>query len=146
MVRERFKIGTYATIMLRKGDEVLFIKRSNTGVDDGFYCLPGGGIDGNEPVTHAAAREAFEEVGIKIEKENLKVVHVLHRMHQEGYETVGFFVEATNWEGEPQNMEPHKHDDLGWFSINALPENTVPQLMHVLDLVKEGVFFSELGW
>ncbi|KKP29501.1 MAG: ADP-ribose pyrophosphatase [candidate division TM6 bacterium GW2011_GWF2_30_66] len=146
MIKERFKIGTYVTVILRKGEDVLLIRRAKTGSYDGFYSLPGGGVDGNEPVTQAVAREALEEVGIKVKQEDLKVVHVLHTMHKEKYETVGFFIEAKEWEGQLQNMEPHKHDDLQWFPLNALPENTIPHLRYVIDKINDGVFYSEFGW
>jgi ADP-ribose pyrophosphatase YjhB (NUDIX family) len=146
MHKERFKIGPYVVIILRKGKKILLIRRYQTGFDDGFYACPGGGVDGNEPITNAVIREVHEELGIKIKKENLKMAHVLHSRHADRGECIGFFIQATAWDGEPRNMEPHKCDNIGWFAVDALPENTVLHLIHVLKKIKQGIFYSEFGW
>lgn len=145
MHKERFKIMPYAVIILRKRKKILLIRRYNTGYGDGFYACAGGGVDGNESITDAVIREAREELGITIKKENLKMVHVLHGRHTD-YEAIGFFIEAFAWEGEPRNVEPHKCDDIGWFDIDSLPENTVAHLKHVLERMKQDSFYSEFGW
>ena len=147
MARERFKIGAFVALILRKNEKILLIRRSNTGSGDGFYACAGGGVDGDEPITQAMIREADEELGIKLKKENLKIVHVIHSKQRDGAnESVGFFMEAMMWEGEPQNMEPHKHDDVAWFHLNDLPQNTFPRLIHVIKMMEEKVFYSEYGW
>jgi ADP-ribose pyrophosphatase YjhB (NUDIX family) len=147
MKRERFKIGPYVALILRKNDTILLIRRYKTENWNGFYACAGGGVDGNEPITQAMIREAREELGITLHKENLRVVHVLHTKERDGdTETVGFFLEATVWSGEPQNMEPHKHDDLAWFPVHKLPQNTMPALKHVMAQVQQNIFYSEFGW
>lgn len=146
MHKERFKIGSYVSLILKNENKILLIRRFQTGIDDGLYGCAGGGIDGNESITQAIIREACEELGIKLKKEHLTIVHVLHRKHSQGYESIGFHILATAWEGEPQNMEPHKCDDLVWVELENLPQNTQPHLKHVITMVKENIFFSELGW
>jgi ADP-ribose pyrophosphatase YjhB (NUDIX family) len=147
--KERFKIVPFVSLILRKDDKLLLIRRAQTGCDDGFYCCAGGGVDGNEPITHALIREAKEELGIQLKKEHVKVVHVLHKRFKTAEhfgETIGFFVEATEWEGEPQNMEPHLHDDIAWFPIHDLPNNTMESLKHVIKMLAQNISFSEHGW
>ena len=147
MARERFKIGAFVALILRKQEMILLIRRSNTGSGDGFYACAGGGVDGDESITQAMIREADEELGIKLKKENLKIVHIVHsKQQQSSNECVGFFIEATEWEGEPQNMEPHKHDDVAWFNLNNLPQNTFPRLIHVIEMIDKKNFYSEYGW
>lgn len=146
MTQERFKVGPYVALILRKDNHILLIRRYKTGCDDGFYACAGGGVDGNEPITYACIREAQEEIGITLQREHLRVVHVLHSRHNNEKETVGFFIQATEWTGTPQNMEPHKHDDVCWFALNDLPQNIVPGLKHVLEKIKKDIFFSEFGW
>jgi ADP-ribose pyrophosphatase YjhB (NUDIX family) len=147
MTQERFKMIVYTAIILHKKEKILLIRRSNTGRFDGFYAVPGGGVDGNEPVTQALIREAHEEIGITIKKENLRVVHVLHDRHREsGKEFIGFYIEAIEWEGEPQNMEPNKHDEVVWIDENALPKNLLDALRHVLEMIRKDIFYSEYGW
>ncbi len=146
--KERFKLGPYVSLILRKGNEILLIRRYQTGCHDGLYCCAGGGVDGNEPITHALIREAHEELGITLKRENLRIVHVLHSIKAAagGAEVIGFYIEATAWDGEPRNMEPHKCDAVTWFALEGLPQNMPPHLKQVLDLVSRGVFYSEFGW
>jgi ADP-ribose pyrophosphatase YjhB (NUDIX family) len=101
MKKERFKIVPYVVIILRKGKKILLIRRYQTEFEDGFYACPGGGVDGNEPITHAVIREAHEELGIKIKNETLKMAHVLHSRHAGHGERIGFFIQASAWENEP---------------------------------------------
>lgn len=146
MQKERYKIGSFVSLILRRGTEVLLIRRFNTGCEDGMYGCAGGGIEANEPVTQAIMREAAEELGIKLKKEDLKIVHVVHRKNDQGKEMVGFFIEAREWGGDPCNKEPHKCDDLAWFNINNLPVNCQPTFRHVVTMLDNNIFFSEMGW
>lgn len=146
MQKERFKIGSFVSLILRKDTKVLLIRRFNTGCEDGMYGCAGGGVDGNEPITQALVREADEELGIKLKREHLNVVHVVHRKNGLGQEMIGFFIEATAWEGDPYNREPHKCDDLAWFELDQLPDNCQPTFKHVLAMLNKKVFYSEFGW
>src|SRR5512139_2121627 len=87
-----------------RGNQVLLIRRFNTGYADGQYSVPAGHLDGNETVIAAAAREALEEVGVRIGAQEIEFTSVMHRM--DGEERVDFFVNIHNWEGEPINNEP----------------------------------------
>jgi ADP-ribose pyrophosphatase YjhB (NUDIX family) len=147
MKNERFKIGPYVSLILRKDKKILLIRRFQTGVDDGLYGCAGGGVDGNEPITEAIIREAREELGIILKREHLRVAHIIHSKDtRRNLELVGFYIEATVWEGEPENKEPHKCDDIAWFDLEKLPENTQAHLKHVLENLKNNIFYSEFGW
>ncbi len=146
MQKERFKIGSFVSLILRRESEVLLIRRFNTGCEDGMYGCAGGGIDGNEPVTDALIREAFEELGIQLKKEQVNIVHIVHKKYPQGQELIGFFAEASSWEGTPRNMEPHKCDDLAWFHIHELPNNCQSTFVHVVAMLEQKKFFSEMGW
>lgn len=52
------------------------------------------------------------------------MVGVIHSMSDREY--VNFFLKASAWSGQVTNMEPDKCDDLRWFDMADLPENTVP--------------------
>ncbi len=149
MEKERFKLTPYVSLVLRKGNDILLLRRYNTGYDDGLFTCASGGVDGNESITQATIRESYEELGIKVEAEDLRVVHVLHikRVDQkEGNEYLHFFLEASKYEGEPKVMEPNKCDKVDWFAIDALPENIMPSVKDVLKSIEKNIFYSELGW
>ena len=128
-----------------RGDKVLLLRRFNTGWKDGFYGLPSGHADGNERVTDAAIREAKEEAGIFLREEDVRLVHISHRKSTER-EYVDFFFLAEKWDGEPQNTEPDKCDDLSWFPIDSLPENILPYVRHAVTHVPPDLSFFEFGW
>lgn len=146
MSQERFKIGSFVSLILKKESKVLLIRRFNTGCEDGMYGCAGGGVDGNEPITQAIIREASEELGIRLKKDDIKMLHIVHKKNGAGQEMIGFFLEASEWEGEPKNMEPHKCDDIGWFDLQNLPTNCQPTFKHVINMLEKNIFYSELGW
>ena len=70
-MNERMKLPVSAQLFLIEGDEILLLRRYNTGYEDGNYSIVAGHIDGNESVIKAMQREALEEAGIKIKEEDL---------------------------------------------------------------------------
>ena len=111
-------------------DQILLLRRFNTGFRDGEYSVPAGHLDGGETVMRAAAREAAEEVGVQIAESDMTFSTVMHRMEDD--ERVDFFVQVHQWQGEPFNAEPEKCDDLCWVDIHALPANTIPYIRQAL--------------
>jgi 8-oxo-dGTP diphosphatase len=55
-------------------------------------------------------------------------------------------MKAKKWEGEPTNLEPNKCDELSWFPINALPQNTIVPVRAALKEIDKGSFYSNWGW
>lgn len=140
----RFKVIPAVYLLLRDGDKVLMMRRANTGYMDGKYGVPSGHLDGGESAMVAAAREALEEIGVTIDPADLTFAHVCHRLaEEEDYERVDFFFEVDAWQGKPKNAEPEKCDDLKWFDIKKLPENTIPVVRSVLMDITEGRPYSE---
>lgn len=142
---ERFKLIPAVYVVLRRGNEVLLLRRANTGYQDGRYSLPAGHLEGDELGTMGIVREAKEEAGITLEPKDLELVHVSHRLsrNQVGQERLDLFFEATKWQGEPTNMEPHKCDDLSWFPLDNLPAAVMPFIGMVLKDISKGVVYSE---
>jgi ADP-ribose pyrophosphatase YjhB (NUDIX family) len=124
--------------------QVLLLRRCNTGYEDGKYSVPAGHIEGGESITHAAVREAKEEVGVDIAPSALAVVGVMHR--QANDERVDFFLVPRIWTGEPTNCEPDKCEALAWFPLDALPLHTIPYVRRALENYQHGVWFEEFGW
>jgi len=144
MPKDRFKIIPTSHLILVKDGKILLLRRFNTGWSDGQYSVVAGHLDGNETFLQAMIREAKEEAGIELSQEDLEVVHVVHRKSNE--ERIDFFILAKRWKGEPRNMEPNKCDDLNWFEMDRLPDNTIPYIRQAIGCFRKGVFYSEHGW
>ena len=127
-----------------RAEKILLIRRFQTGYMDGHYSVPAGHLDGNEPVRLAAVREAREEIGVRINPEDIRFAGVFHR--SEGDERVDFFVHVQSWNGEPVNAEPEKCDELCWADINELPDKTIPYIRQAIKNFQAGVPFEEFGW
>lgn len=142
---EKFKLIPEAHVFLMNGrDEVLLLRRFNTGYEDGKYSVIAGHIDGNEEVRAAAIREAREEAGIDIPLSDVKVVGVMHR--KSDGERVSFFLAAFRWRGNVVNAEPELCDDLSWHSVRDLPENMVPYVRRAIENYLNGRFYDSFGW
>lgn len=141
-MKERHKCIPASYLILRQKDQVLLMRRANTGYKDGFYGLPSGHVDPEEGPSAALVREAKEELGIV--PKNAKLVYVMYRVRKDGSdERVDFFFEASKWTSKPSNKEPHKCDELKWVPIDNLPEKTIPYINKVLSLYPKGQIFSE---
>jgi 8-oxo-dGTP diphosphatase len=143
-MKERFKLVPTSHLILMKDGKVLLAKRLNTGWMDGNYSIVAGHLDGNETFLQAMVREAKEEAGIDLDEKDLQVVHVMHR--KTDHERIDFFIEAKKWTGTPRIMEPDKCDDMQWFDLDKLPDNTIPYIRQAIQMIRNKVFYSEHGW
>lgn len=133
-------------MILKKGDEVLLIRRQGSGYYDGWYALPAGHVEAGELPLGGLVREVKEELDITINPEDARLVHTMYRAkHDETGERVDLFFEVGKWLGEISNVEPEKCDDVRWFSSGALPENTVPYVKKAISYAEEGIGYSETG-
>jgi 8-oxo-dGTP diphosphatase len=144
---EIHKITPASYLILEKNQKILLLKRFNTGFKDGQYSLISGHIEKNESATNCIIREAKEEVGIQIKKEDLKLSLVLHRKSdQNSEERVDFFFKAKKWKGEIINKEPNKCSELNWFNKNKLPKKTINYIKKVLNEINKKSHYLETGW
>jgi 8-oxo-dGTP diphosphatase len=133
------KVAVY--LVLTKNRNILLIKRFNTGWQDGKYTLISGHVEGNETLTQAMSREAFEEAGIKILPKNLQVIHVMRRRSNTEY--VDFYLTPSYWSGTPKLKELNKADDIRWFSLIKLPRNLLGNVKKALSEIKSHNVFSD---
>lgn len=145
MFKKRFSMPVAVHLFLLQGDNVLLLRRFNTGYEDGNYSVIAGHLDGEEELKQAMIREAREEAGISIEEMSLQVVGVMHRKFADG-EAVNFFLTATEWTGNVMNTEPHKCNELAWYSLDQLPENVIPYVRQALENYQRGTWFESFGW
>ena len=131
-------------IFFLRGEEVLLLRRQNTGYEDGRLSLVAGHVEPGETVTRAALREIREEVGLALRPERLQVVGVMHRKSDD--ERVDFFLACRLADEEPANREPGKCSELLWVSLADLPPDTIPYVRAALENYRRGVWFEEFGW
>ncbi len=144
MSAKRFTFLAAVHLFLLKDNRILLLRRFNTGYEDGNYSVVAGHLDGNESVFTGMIREAREEAAITIKKEDLEVVHVMHRKSTDN-ERIDFFLACRAWEGDIKNLEKDKCDDLSWFNIDQLPVNTIPYIKFAIENYKNRVNFSEFN-
>lgn len=141
--RTTFHAAVY--LLVKKDNFFTFLKRHNTGWNDGNYTLPAGHVDGNEKLTTAVIREAKEEVGIDIDEKSLKLILTCHRKDQNEREYFDFYFETNSYEGELQNCEPHKCSEINFFKLDGLPENIVSPVKKSLEAINNGQNILELN-
>jgi len=142
LMRTTFPVTVH--LLFFREDQVLLLRRFNTGYADGQYSVPAGHLDGGETVLAAAVREGGEETGLRLEEGNIAFSSVVHRYDAD--ERVDFFVHIRSWQGEPVNTEPDKCDELCWVPVEELPENVIPYVRKAIQNHRDGIPFDEFGW
>ena len=141
MKRERYKLSVSVFLVIRRGKEILLLKRENTGWMDGFFSIPAGAIDGNETLVNAVIREAQEEVGITVDHKDVLLSHTMHCFtHNE--EWLGQFFSTKKWKGDLRVMELNKHSEIKWVEVNNLPNNTIPYVIQAINKITHKVNYS----
>jgi 8-oxo-dGTP diphosphatase len=98
---------------------ILLMRRLKT-PEAGHWGIAGGKIDLFETAPEAAAREIAEELGVTVRADDL-LCFVDQIDREAGAHWVSPVYLATDFEGEPRNMEPAKCGGVAWFSLDALP-------------------------
>ncbi|MFD5191362.1 NUDIX domain-containing protein [Streptomyces sp. NPDC058357] len=131
-------------------NRVVLLQRSESAkFAQGMWDLPVGKSEPGEPITETAVRELYEETGLTVNPDSLKVAHIIHGAWgveaPNGFLTVVF---ATHeWTGELENREPRKHSQVRWVDTNAIPEAFVDTTARALSKhLQGGVRVSLNGW
>ncbi|MFC9646924.1 NUDIX domain-containing protein [Streptomyces mirabilis] len=131
-------------------NRVVVLQRSqNAKFAQGMWDLPVGKSEPGEPITETAVRELYEETGLTVKPEALKIAHIIHGAW--GVEAPGGFLTvvfaAHEWTGEPENREPHKHAQVRWVHADAIPEEFVDTTASALHrYLTDGPQVSLDGW
>jgi len=134
--KQRPKVGV--GVMILKDSMVLLGKRHDDAEKassdlhgEGTCTMPGGKLDFHETLADGAIREVLEETGIKINKEQMKLVSVSDEMVPDNhYVTVGFLCE--NFEENPKVMEPEEITEWKWYNLDNLPEKVFPPSLKMI--------------
>lgn len=145
MMKERYQSKIAVFLILTRivdGEtEILLQRRCNTGYMDGKYdSACSGHLEEGESLSMALCREAKEEIGISINEKDLKLVSLIHP-YQDNYLNV--FFTTKRYEGTPTIMEVDKCNDLQWFNIKNLPENTITRIRNVIKNIEKGILYDD---
>lgn len=132
-------------LLIESDDQLLMLQRQNTGFEDGNWSVVAGKIDAEEDMLSTVQREAKEEVGITIKRDQIEVVGVLHR-YSETLNWVDFFVRISEWEGSIYNAEPDKCSALEWYAKDQLPINTIDYVQKVIAKNEPTMWYDSFGW
>jgi 8-oxo-dGTP diphosphatase len=105
-----FRVST-ATYALREG-RLLVLKRAS-GAMSGAWYLPGGGMDDKEHPDEAAARELFEETGLR--PDGVMRLISANLIHVYGVDSVQLAYVAYVPDGEIV-LDPGEHSDFEWLT------------------------------
>ncbi len=138
-------------VLLFRGGRILLQRRANTGWNDGKWNLVGGHIENEETIEDCIVREAREELNIKINKEDLEIVHCMQ--HKTDRQTIQFYVACDKFQGEPE-IQPelvkgnivYKADKLDWFDLDKLPNEIIPSAKLAIESFSQGKSFSQRGY
>lgn len=145
--QNRHKVVPAVYILLRKDNQILFLKRKNTGYCDDFFSLPAGHLDGGEPAVVAAAREAKEEVGVDVRPQDLHLVYTQHRVAESGdHERMNLYFETKKWRGTPVNAEPDKCSEIRWAPMDEPPDELIPELGHLFRHLTQNTPYGHFGF
>ena len=112
-------LDTQRVVLLQRGPNAKFAQ--------GMWDLPVGKNDPGEPITATAIRELREEAGLHIDRNDLRLAHVIHGARgveaPDGFLTVVFA--CHQWTGTLTNGEPHKHAQVAWTPTNEIPTEFV---------------------
>lgn len=130
-------------LILEKDDHVVALKRQRK--IGGGYGLVGGSVSKGESLKDALAREAKEEIGVILDKDLLKLVHVMHRFRKstQAESLVFFFGYCT----KPQTLqvrEANKFKEVVWLPVNNLPQNMSASLLEGMISAVRGINYSEI--
>lgn len=149
-MKERYKLRCAVFLILTKEENgkeyILLQKRYNTGIlDDKYDVSCSGHLEEGETLIEAMIRETKEEIGVDINKCDLKFSSTMHA-NFEDTEYLLITFSSTKYKGIPSIMEPNKCNELKWFDINELPEQLADTRKIMIENYKNNNNYSEYGF
>ena len=102
-----------STIVVLDGGKFLILKRSETSRGSGMWNFPGGGVEENEDIDVAAARELKEEANLDVETQDMVYLGSLTT----SYLRIHFFI-TDKYDGTV--LINKESDDFRWVSLDEI--------------------------
>ena len=127
---------------------MLLMRRAGSGYRDGRLGLPSGHLDGDEDVVSALTRELREELGITVERHNVRLAVVVHSQAEDenDSEYLHLFFRVARWSATPVISEPDKCTELVWADMDHLPADAVDYVVLALEALRSGDPLILFGW
>jgi 8-oxo-dGTP diphosphatase len=103
------------SVLCVNGDLILLGRRNANIPAGGILSTPGGRVEQDENIFQAAARELYEETGLRADLEVLAV----REKFAYGAHLIMFYFRATNITGTLETKEPDKCDGWHWFDYDV---------------------------
>ena len=133
-------------LVLIEDGRVLLGRRAGTSFAEGHWHVPAGHLEEGESVLRGTAREAEEELGLRIREDDLALVHTVHQLDADGGAgRMQMFFAPRAYAGDITNREPDKCSALAWFPVRELPEPMVAYTALALGRITAGEPLSVTG-
>ncbi|MFE0680639.1 NUDIX domain-containing protein [Streptomyces sp. NPDC058961] len=99
----------------------------------------------DESAVACAVRESKKELGVTIDAQDLRLVHVLH-YRDTSTPRIQLFFRVLSYAGTPRICQPDQHTALAWHPYAALPSPIVDYTAVALTAIAVGRPFAAMGW
>lgn len=118
-------IGVTASFFCHDGEGNYVLQKRSTNCRDehGRWDCGGGGVEFGDTIEETLRKEIREEYGVEVGEVEFLGVRDVRREH-EGRKThwVSIDHRVLVDRSKVHNAEPHKFEEIGWFTLNKLPE------------------------
>ena len=114
-------IGVSSGAVIRNDEGKFFAALRGRGArnEAGKWEFPGGAVEFGEDLKQAVVREIKEEHGVELDiVEFLSFENVILKEEHQHWVAFTYLCRIKN--GEPKILEPHKCDQIGWFTLEQL--------------------------
>jgi 8-oxo-dGTP pyrophosphatase MutT (NUDIX family) len=146
--RSEHLVASAAHLFMFDADgRLLVIRRNTTGYLDGYWSVPAGHIDAGETAAQACAREALEEVGLRMDPARLRFELVQQKTAADGEARIDFFFSCDLRPGdEPTVAAPREVDRVAWAPPGDLPQPFAPYVTAALRARARGRAYETWGF
>ncbi|MEU4657812.1 NUDIX domain-containing protein [Streptomyces sp. NPDC023723] len=139
-------VGVHLYLERSDGTVLLGLRHPDSAFAPSTWHVLAGHCEQESAVT-CLIREAREEAGLRIERRNVELVHVIHHVDKaRDRPRMSLFFRARAWSGEPELREPDKCTEWRFWDPSALPDNLVSYTRVAIAKIQNGELYSETGW